>query len=129
MKRTLERAWNECLELWEVLSMLPDVKGLRESQCDFYGNLLKKQIRIKVLGHKTVKHGCPLCQYYSLEDNGTCIDCPLGDGRRYEDNEGCKKTPFHIWKIELCLIQKHSQEYAKKFFKHLLEIHGYYEVK
>ncbi|MEJ2655573.1 MAG: hypothetical protein P8012_00045 [Desulfobacterales bacterium] len=58
---------------------------------------------------RSIKHGCPLCEYFFNEDS-ECERCPLDWPRKGPDHIPCEreKSPYYFWKKAKTIKQARS---------------------
>jgi len=134
----LLNAKKECLALWERISKMPS-QYLNESANDLKLRILEE------LGIGERTFGCPLCHRFNGTPNCPLGDCPkdremqglrmgfsdiwyrdrtrytpITDEERVKSIKPCFKTAYNDWQKEIIKNGYHNQDYAKRFYNHLL---------
>lgn len=125
----LSKAFDECLEMWEILSGLEDME-VNYTRHKITSILLKNLILREVMGIRTedgykvdYNSGCPFCERYICLAG--CTGCPIYSEvkNRTESDKSflCFETPYRLWDVEM---DKgiHVQAYAQEFFEYLLKL-------
>ena len=115
-----KKAWDECLEMWERLSEIPN----KSSSIGIKSEVLRDMgITERYL------RGCPMCEtYYDYDADNLCNECPI---QKYivisivTSCFGCLKTPYDNYEGKCYDEFVHSQELAKKFYDWLKHCYVY----
>ena len=109
---TLDEAFEMCMEVWEILSLIDDFEseGLDLS--------IKQDILTEILGYERCSCGCPFCQYVEDMYKG-CSKCPI---LIYCDGDTCNETPYNAWEDDV-LTGSHNRSIAGDFFDLLCTIY------
>lgn len=125
---TFEQAFDECLELWEILSEIPSFQfpknyrvRLWDEELVWDSETIKSDILREVMSIEDYRsNSCPLCHFSSDECGSMdCERCPIGKGGTASH---CWETSYREWEMVLKSTGRHSRSKAKEFYNYLVEL-------